>query len=250
MKNRLFVCGDTHMSHDIQKINTRNFPEQKTLSKNDVLIQLGDFGGIWYPLGMNKEQTYWLEWVARKKFTTAVVLGNHENYNEIETLPWCEMWGNEVQFWESSAGDRIYFFKRGGIYTINGRKILTVGGAHSIDKSNRTKDVSWWVQEDISYKETEDCFNELDSKGYDLDYVLTHTCPTSLVEKFIHITKYNVGKIKDTTSEFLEVLYERVTFKEWHFGHMHVDLIHKEILQDGSEDFFECHYNTPPKELL
>ncbi|HEO98899.1 MAG TPA: metallophosphoesterase [Epsilonproteobacteria bacterium] len=44
MSGRIFVCGDTHgMCEDTQKLNGRNFPEQKSLTKNDVLIQLGDF---------------------------------------------------------------------------------------------------------------------------------------------------------------------------------------------------------------
>ena len=52
MKHTLFVCGDTHgMTKDTQKLNSENFPEQKELTKDDVLIQLGDFGWVWFPLG-------------------------------------------------------------------------------------------------------------------------------------------------------------------------------------------------------
>lgn len=62
MKHKLFVCGDTHgMTKDTQKLNSDNFPEQKKLTKEDLLIQLGDFGWVWFPLGKNKEQEYWLE---------------------------------------------------------------------------------------------------------------------------------------------------------------------------------------------
>jgi len=264
MKNRIFVCGDTHIPHDIQKISTKNFPEQKLLSKNDVLIQLGDFGGIWYPLGMNKEQTYWLEWLARKNFTTAVVLGNHENYNEIETLPWCEMWGNEVQFWESTSGNRIYFFKRGAIYNINGKKILTIGGAKSIDKVQRTVGRSWWAKEDITYSEIENCLSELETKGYDFDFVLTHTCPNRLVMNFIHTNFWNQGKLNDPTAKFLDEIDNLVTFKGWFFGHMHIDYVHVDKIPDiipgsksmdggGDDDFsneiYTCCYNGKPLEL-
>jgi len=46
-KNRIFVCGDTHgIPRDSKKLNGTNFPEQKELTKDDVLIQLGDFGWV------------------------------------------------------------------------------------------------------------------------------------------------------------------------------------------------------------
>ena len=52
MTNRLFVCGDTHgMTKDTQKLNSENFSQQKELTKEDVLVQLGDFGWVWFPLG-------------------------------------------------------------------------------------------------------------------------------------------------------------------------------------------------------
>jgi len=252
MENRIFVCGDTHIPSDIQKLNGRNFPEQKELTKKDVLIQLGDFGGIWYALGENKEQEYWLEWLATKNFTTAVVLGNHENYDIIETLPWTTMWGNDVQYYETpKSGNRIYFFKRGAIYNINGKKILAIGGAHSIDKDFRTPHKSWWPQEDITRKETQACFDELEEKGFTADYILTHTCPSRIVVEFlIESNAYYQGKIHDTTAEFLDEIDNRVEFGEWHFGHMHIDYTHTETSDDGKlEEKYTCHYNNPPYEL-
>jgi len=251
MQNRIFVCGDTHIPNDIQKLNSRNFPEQKELTKKDVLIQLGDFGGIWYAIGENKEQEYWLEWLALKNFTTAVVLGNHENYDIIETLPWTTMWDNDVQYYETpKSGNRIYFLKRGAFYNINGKKILAIGGAHSIDKLYRTEHISWWSQEDITHREIEACFDELDEKGYEADYILSHTCPSRLVVQFlIESNAYYQGKITDTTAEFLDEIDNRVEFKGWFFGHMHIDFTHTETSDDGHKDHYTCCYNDAPKEL-
>lgn len=250
MENRLFVCGDLHGSHDIEKLNTRNFPKQKELTKDDVLVQLGDFGGIWYPRGVSNEQEYWLDWIASKKFTTAVVLGNHENYDVIEKFPWEEKWDNEVQFYTTDTGDKIYFLKRGAIYNINGRKILAIGGAFSIDKAQRNEGISWWAQEDITPKEVESCFCELDEKGYEVDYVLTHTCPARIVSEFIHLSMRNVGKVNDYTAEFLNEIDNLVEFKEWHFGHFHLSHTYTETSDDGKDtDIYTCHYNNPVQEL-
>ena len=43
----IYITGDTHGMIDWEKINTREFPEQKSLTRDDYVIVLGDFGGIW-----------------------------------------------------------------------------------------------------------------------------------------------------------------------------------------------------------
>lgn len=246
---RNFVCGDTHGSEqDTKKMNTRNFPEGKELTKEDVLFQLGDFGWIWYPLFSNKEQDHWLDWIANKPWTTAVVLGNHENYDVIETLPWTKKWGNDVQYYEIENGNRIYFLKRGAIYEVNGQKILAIGGAHSIDKNNRTPGKSWWPQEDITPAEIDNCLDEIDAHNYEVDFVLTHTCPDTYVTEFVPDTMLFAlgGKKNDFTAKFLEEIDNRVKYKEWHFGHFHWDKIHI----DENGDYFRCHYEGSPVELI
>lgn len=42
----IFVTGDTHAQ--FHRFNMSNFPEQKEMTKDDVVIICGDFGGIWY----------------------------------------------------------------------------------------------------------------------------------------------------------------------------------------------------------
>jgi len=238
MSGRIFVCGDTHgMSADTQKLNAKNFPEQKDLTKNDVLIQLGDFGWVWYPIGENKEQEYWLDWLSEKNYTLAVVLGNHENYNVIETLPIEKRWGNEVKVLKRSKG-AIYFLKRGGVYTINDKKILAIGGAESIDRANRIEDVSWWRQERLTFQETESCLDEIGIHGKTYDYVLTHTCPAGFVNRFTD----NMSKAKCSVANFLDYIDDVVECKEWHFGHFHKDI----KINEGK---YRCHYKNSPFEL-
>lgn len=45
--SRIFITGDTHGSYDIQKLARKNFPEGKTLTKDDYVIICGDFGCVW-----------------------------------------------------------------------------------------------------------------------------------------------------------------------------------------------------------
>lgn len=233
--SRLFVCGDLHATYDIKKLNVQIFPEQKELTKEDVLVQLGDFGLLWFEPGTNKEQDYWINWLSMKNFTTLVIPGNHENYDVIENLPWTEMFGNKVQYHNTENGV-IYFLKRGAVYNINKKKVWIFGGGDSIDKNKRIVRVSWWPQEIPSTKEFDFGMNELDKVGWKVDYVFTHTCPFEIIP----LLGGYIDKMKDPVAQYLQVIQEKLTFEEWHFGHFHVDVRIK--------NFF-CHYNASPMEL-
>lgn len=43
----IYVTGDTHANIDINKLSTKKFPQQKTLTKKDYVIVCGDFGLVW-----------------------------------------------------------------------------------------------------------------------------------------------------------------------------------------------------------
>lgn len=225
--SRTFLIGDTHgFDSDFRKF--RDFSKQnKDLTKDDVVIQLGDSGWIWYPIGSNKEQEYWCNYIANKKFTTLVVLGNHENYDEISTLPECEMFGGIVQYYESLGRfgtDRIYFAKRGEVYTINGKTFWAFGGATSTDKAHRTIGVSWWEGEVPSWAEYEYGMQSLDNVNWDVDYVLSHTLPNSVIGDVIHRTEDTEQKFKCSVAQYLQEVYLKLNFKEWFSGHFHTDV--------------------------
>ena len=262
--NKNFVCGDTHIPIDIKKLNTTKWPEQKKLDKSDVLIQLGDFGGIWYPEENKKsnEDKYWCNWLAKKNFTFCFIDGNHENHDMLNSFPIIEKWGGKVHEIKTKNGF-IYHLMRGEVYTINNKKIMTIGGATSQDKESRIEFINWWPNEILSKKEEDYVLNQLD-KHPQLDYILTHTCPTyigdiffttvpqGMYQNFSTISKINrfLEKKKDVMANFFNVILEKIhndeiKVKEWHFGHWHEDIrFEKEIIP------FECHYNGKPTELL
>lgn len=41
----IYITGDCH--RDFRRFNTKNFPEQKEMTKEDYVIICGDFGGVW-----------------------------------------------------------------------------------------------------------------------------------------------------------------------------------------------------------
>lgn len=239
-KARLFLAGDIHGSYDIKKLNTHSFPEQKELTKEDVLIQLGDFANYWTNQP-TKEENYWLNWLAAKPYTFAFIDGNHDNHEMIWNLPVESKWGGIVNVDHRKLGS-IYYLRRGEIYTINNKKILTVGGAKSTDAHLRTPGVDWWDTETLNHDQIETTLDNLDLHDRCVDYILSHTCPDHMVHQFTE----NTMRFHDPVAQFLGHIENITEFKEWHFGHMHRDM---KFIDDNGQHF-QCHYNGAPHELI
>lgn len=78
----IYLTGDLH--GDFQRLSPEQFWEQEALSKEDILLACGDFGGVWYGDEQDDEK---LDWLESRPFTTAFVTGNHENYDALQTYP-------------------------------------------------------------------------------------------------------------------------------------------------------------------
>jgi len=241
MKNsKIYFCGDIHGKNDSLKLEYFFADAGTKTTKNDFIIQLGDFGVIWKDLN-DKPQKEMLEYLASQNITFCVVLGNHENYNEIEKLPIIEKFGGKVRILKLETGE-IYFFERGEIYEIAGKKIFAFGGALSIDKEYRTLNQSYWNQELPNNEEYKNAIYNLEKHNCKIDMVVSHTCPKSI----IHMLGEFELKIDDPLSGFFDhLLYDKnIQFKKWHFGHFHIDKNVK--LHDETE--FICYFNIIGKE--
>ncbi len=258
---KIYVVGDLHSNamQERKKCNTTKWPEQKSLTKDDVLIQLGDFGDIWYhpENSRYKEDLNWQEWWCSKPYTFLVVDGNHENHDMIDALPEMEKWGATVKVLKTKSGE-FYVAKRGEIYFINGKKVFTMGGAQSTDAMARTMGVSWWPQEKPTKAQTDYAQDNLEANDNYVDIVLTHTMPAQLIKYFLHSTMQNEVKFNDSSAEFLGYLWDTIEFEQWHCGHFHMNQREYrrvpfydehgklQIGPDVDNDWVECHYNTPP----
>lgn len=208
---RIFVCGDTHHENDIAKLQPQNFTIQKDLTKEDVLIVAGDWGGIWYYDSRNDDL---LKWWESRNFATLVIDGNHENHNAIKELEIVERFGGKVR----KVSESVFIAERGEIYTINGKKILTLGGADSIDKHLRIKDFDWWEQESITQKDFNNALDNLERYNYDVDYFITHTGGSEVV-RFLGFNAFPSDK-------YIDFILNSLPPKTRHYcGHYHVDMI-------------------------
>ena len=207
----IFVTGDVHAEHDIHKFNTKNFPQQRQLNRSDYMIVTGDFGLVW---DGSAQERYWRNWLNSKSFTTLFVDGNHENFDMLEQYP-VELWcGGKVRRIE----ENILHLQRGQVFDIAGKKFFTFGGAQSTDKEHRIIGKSWWPQELPNYRDIEEAYASLASHDFKVDYVLTHTAPTSVVDILASYRK------DDPTCRMLDLINKSIEFDKWFFGHFHTDV--------------------------
>ena len=211
----IYITADTHIPHDCHKLNSKNFPEQEEMTKKDYVVVAGDFGLIW-----KNDEVFkiWEEWFNNRNFTTLFVDGNHENFNWLEQFPIVDKFGGKV----GKISESIYHLRRGEIYEIEGKKIFTFGGAESIDMLNRTSDVSWWKQEMPNYAEMNYGIDNLEKANFDVDIIVTHSCPLSIKYQLIHDRR--ISSLENYLENIKWLLKENNNTKyRWYFGHYHQD---------------------------
>ena len=207
----IFITGDTHIPLDISKLNSKNFPQQKELTKNDYVIICGDFGGVWYG---NEKDNYWLNWLEQRNFTTLFVDGNHENFAALAQYEECSWNGGKVQYIRPS----VIHLMRGYVFDLEGMKIFAMGGARSSDRMYRKVDVSWWREEMPNAEEIQRARQNLAINDNQVDIMITHDAPQSIA-RMIDFAKSK----DDELMPFFDELRNTVGYRHWYFGHFHED---------------------------
>lgn len=185
--NNVMIVGDVH--NDFRKlsnlINTQ---------KPDLVIQCGDLG--YFPKFSHDSRVQ-----GQMELTNNVDIyfcdGNHEDFESLE---------GKFEIYE-----QVYYMKRGNVLTVNGKNILFIGGAESIDKDYRIEGYDWFYNESITQ---EDIYNLPD---VNIDIVISHCAPT----------EFNIPFIKNDISPSrtaLSVVLEKYNPCMWYFGHYHYNI--------------------------
>lgn len=226
----IYITGDCH--GDYRKFNTKIFPEQKEMSRDDFVIVCGDFG-FW---DNSNEQQWWRKWLSKKPFTLLWVDGNHENYDMLKELPVSEWHGGRVQF----ISENIIHLMRGQVFELQGRKFFAFGGARSHDIQNgildpndknfkkdykrlrarhamfRVDHQSWWKEEMPASVEKQEGRENLEKNNWTVDFIVTH-CTASSVQELFSYGRFET----DTLTDYFEEIHQRCNYKKWFFGHYH-----------------------------
>lgn len=237
----IFITGDIH--GDPNRLNTHSFYEQKKFDKkkkDNVVIIAGDFGIIWNSEKESGIEKFWLNWLEEKPFTTVFVEGNHECFPRIYQYPVKEWNGGKVH----EIRPNVLHLMRGEIYTIEGLRFFTFGGASSHDISDgiidpaieedwhekarkwnqagkmyRVKGISWWEEELPTEEEMQHGLDNLKAVGNKVDYIITHSPSTSELYLMGGKGMYE----PDILTNYLEEVKATTEYKKHLFGHMHVN---------------------------
>ena len=215
----IYVTGDIHGYIDIRKLLKNTVTEKMT--EDDILIICGDFGLVWDYKRENRKERKWLKWLNKRKWTTVFADGNHENFTRLYSYPVQEWNGGHVHV----IRPKVFHLMRGEIFSIEGNTIFVMGGARSHDRGPAVGDAEqivgkyWWEEEIPSEEEQRYGLENLEKHGNKVDYVITHCLPTQWQDAIKN------GKFPpDPASEYLQKVYDRITYTRWYCGHYHYDI--------------------------
>lgn len=230
----IFVTGDIH-AEIYPRFSNASFPAQKGLTKDDIVIVAGDFGIPWTDGGA--QDAYALRELEKRPFTTCFVDGNHENYDLLEQYPEQTWHGGRVH----RISDSVIHLMRGQVFDIDGTTIFAFGGAASHDVEDgildaydpdlkdkaralrkarkyryRINHLNWWEREMPDQSEYGEGMANLERHGFDVDYVITHCPPTTVLRQMGFDDP-------DDMSRYFQDIKDCTRFRTWYFGHLHED---------------------------
>lgn len=212
----VILTGDTHRDFD----RIFDFCREYETTPEDILVILGD-ACINYYLD-NSDQNLKRE-LAFLPVTLLAVHGNHEEYpGEIDSyreVPW-----NGGIVYQEPELPNLLFARDGEIYRLEGRSIITLGGAYSVDKYARLQNgAPWFASEQPDKRTKRYAEQQLERVGWQVDYVLSHTCPLRYQPRHAFLPGLSQSLVDHSTEEWLNTIEERLAYDSWYCGHYHID---------------------------
>ena len=206
----IYITGDIH--RDFSRLDNMNF------NKDDLLIILGDAGINYY---LNEEDNKFKEYLKKYDVKMFCIRGNHEERPEnISTYKEINMFGGKVYIEEDYPN--LIFAKDGEEYNIDGKSILVIGGAYSVDKEYRLiYGYKWFKDEQLTKEEMDAIYNKV--KGKHFDVVLTHTCPYKYEPVEVFLSGIDQSKVDTSMEHFLDKIEESIKYDKWYCGHYHTE---------------------------
>lgn len=225
MKNieNIYFTGDIH-----GEFNTLLwYVDQKCLN-NSAVIVAGDIGMGFYKhnyyidtfKSMNKK-------LLKRDIHLYFIRGNHDNPDYFNNIP------EDIKF------SNIHLIRDYTVLHIRGYNILCVGGATSVDKKFRTKDIDWWEFENVLPYDKLNCKN--------IDIVVTHCTPIFCPPKYERISwmddALDIKAQKDRkilAQLYFDLIAKDNKIKYWFYGHYHKHYesgLEREIFSDYDKQF-------------
>lgn len=211
----IYITGDLHGNQD----NILYITLKYRTTKEDVVIVLGDAGFNYY--GGFRD-----EYMKRKAESLPIsffcIHGNHEmRPGTLENYKIVPAFGGKAYVEEKYPS---LYFAKDGLFTICGKRVLVVGGAYSVDKEYRLQNnYGWWADEQPSEAIKIEVEHWLNVIGWEVDYVLTHTCPFRYQPVEVFLPWVDQSTVDNSTEKWQEEIEGKLKYSKWYCGHFHVD---------------------------
>ncbi|QDE35598.1 metallophosphatase family protein [Microbacterium foliorum] len=206
---RVAVCGDWHGNIGWARTIARVLPY--LASDVTTMLHLGD----WSMPEAEIDEIFAETGIER----ILVTVGNHEPFDQISPLL------NQRPGHAVRVSKLTWFLPRPARLTIGGRRVLSLGGAASVDRRSRIEGLTWWPDEAITDEHIAAAI-----AGGPADLMLTHEGPAGTpVRPVREILKTNPHRFPDAALEASAASRARVS-EVWDavrpellaHGHMHV----------------------------
>jgi hypothetical protein len=193
--DKIIVVGDIHGEwNQLNLIIERERPQ--------AVFSVGDFG-YWPRID---KRSWSLDGIKNQGIPIYWAPGNHEDWWSLRELD---------ERGVSEIAPNIYYMRRGSTLVLNdGRRVLFMGGADSIDKKVRRVGVDWFPDEIIGQRDI------FDLPDVPVDIVISHTAPD----------EFDLGSSGfrglaldlDPSRKALSYILEKYHPALWYFGHWHI----------------------------
>ena len=205
----IYVTGDMHGLAE-----RFDDPKLKKLKKGDTLLICGDFGFLW---NGGKDELRTLKKLSAKRYNICFVDGTHENFDTLSKI--------KVKIWNGGKvhqiAQNIFHLMRGQVFTIEGKKVFTMGGGESPDLDIRYEMNTWSELEIPTSDELMEGVENLQANDAKVDIIVSHE-PPATVKEFLMLQMPDSVTIT-TINTYLDDVAKTCSFRHWYFGSLHLD---------------------------
>ncbi len=118
----------------------------------------------------------------------------------------------------------LLFAKDGEVFELDGKQVIVMGGAYSIDKMVRLMyGYGWCPDEQPSDEIKRYVESQLDKLGWKVDVVLIHTTPLKYEPVEVSLSGIDQSKVDKSTEEWLDGIENRLEYQKWNCGHYYME---------------------------
>ena len=213
----VYITGDIH--GEVYRVS--EMIEKYEITPNDIIVILGDVGMNYY--GNKHGDRRNKKRLNNFGIPILCIHGNHEMRPETLITYREEPWmGGTVYFEEEFPN--LFFAKDGEIYDLEGIKAIAIGGAYSVDKWYRLqRNIHWFADEQPSDEIKARVEKKLDMLNWQIDVVLTHTCPFSYTPTEAFMSCVDQSTVDNSTELWLDTIEKKLNYNAWYCGHWHIE---------------------------